>query len=153
MVIQKKYECLCLDCGGSRQLSGSCLLCGSNENPEAITETLIFNIEWGYPTVDEAVERFEIYLESAFNAGFKSMILVHGYGSSGVGGKIKNKLRSNLNNNFYTTKVKDYFFGENLIFGSLSYNLLIETKPFLEKHKKQFTNNPGVCVLIFMKVK
>ena len=89
---EKTYLCLCLDCGGQRQLIGNCRLCDSTKTPEAITETLIFNMELGYPTIEEAIDKFETYLDAAYDAGFKSMIVIHGYGSSGSGGGIKQNL-------------------------------------------------------------
>jgi len=73
---EKTYLCLCLDCGGQRQLIGNCRLCDSTQTPEAITETLIFNMELGYPTIEEAIDKFETYLDAAYDAGFKSMIVI-----------------------------------------------------------------------------
>lgn len=142
--------CLCVDCGGQRQLFGGCRLCGSSQTPEAIVETLIFNIELGYPTVEEGVSRFETYLEAACDAGFKSMILIHGYGSTGPGGSIRKVLRANLENNYYTPRVSDYYFGENLQAGSLAYEELIKRRGSIKKHSPQFLGNLGTSVLLLI---
>jgi|LauGreDrversion4_2_1035121.scaffolds.fasta_scaffold427959_1 hypothetical protein len=140
--------CLCVDCGGQRQLLGDCRLCGSFQIPEAIVETLIFNIKVGYPIVEDAVGRFETYLDAACDAGFKSMILIHGYGSSGPGGLIRKAIRSNLENNYYVQNVSDYYFGENLQFGNLTYEKLLKRRSSIKKHSAQFIGNLGASVLL-----
>ena len=129
---------------------GVCRLCGSAEVPEAITETLIFDLELGAPLVEEAISKFERYLEAASNAGFKTMLVIHGYGSSGKGGEIRKTLRDNLEHNFYSDRVVDYFLGEDLKEGNESYAQLLKRRPSLQKQKTQFKNsNAGItfCLL------
>ena len=150
MAKEKIYHCICVDCGGQRQLIGSCRLCNSSQIPEAITETLIFNIELGYPTVEEAVKRFEMYLDAAYAAGFKSMILIHGYGSSGSGGGIRQVLRNGLENNYYVTRVSDYYFGENLQAGNIHFEVLLKSRGSIQKHRAQFLGNAGTSVLLLI---
>jgi dsDNA-specific endonuclease/ATPase MutS2 len=128
---------------------GVCRLCGSTETPEAITETLIFDLELGAPLVEEAIAKFEKYLEVASNAGFKTMLVIHGYGSSGKGGEIRKTLRDNLEHNFYSDRVIDYYLGENLKEGNAAYSELIKRRPSLQKQKTQFKNgNAGVTLLL-----
>jgi hypothetical protein len=128
---------------------GVCRLCGSAEVPEAITETLIFDLELGAPIVEEAIAKFEGYLEAASNAGFKTMLVIHGYGSSGKGGEIRKTLRDNLEHNFYTDRVVDYYPGEDLKDGNMPYSELIQRRPTLKKQASQFkNNNAGVTVLL-----
>ena len=33
-------------------------------------------MELGYPTIEEAIDKFETYLDAAYDAGFKSMIVI-----------------------------------------------------------------------------
>jgi dsDNA-specific endonuclease/ATPase MutS2 len=128
---------------------GVCRLCGSTEVPEAITETLIFDLELGAPLVEEAIAKFEKYLEVASNAGFKTMLVIHGYGSSGKGGEIRKTLRDNLEHNFYSDRVVDYYLGEDLKEGNESYTQLLKRRPSLQKQKTQFKNsNAGVTLLL-----
>lgn len=47
------------------------------------------NIEKGHPPVDEAMRRMVNGLTTAKREGIKSVVLIHGYGSSGEGGAIK----------------------------------------------------------------
>jgi hypothetical protein len=128
---------------------GVCRLCGSTEVPEAITETLIFDLELGAPLVEEAIAKFEKYLEVASNAGFKTMLVIHGYGSSGKGGEIRETLRDNLEHNFYSDRVVDYYLGEDLKEGNEPYTQLLKRRPSLQKQKTQFKNsNAGVTLLL-----
>jgi len=150
MAKPRTYLCRCPQCGGERQVMGICRLCGSAEVPEAITETLIFDLELGAPLVEEAIAKYESYLEAASNAGFKTMLVIHGYGSSGKGGEIRKTLRDNLEHNFYSDRVVDYYLGEDLKEGNDAYSELIKRRPILKKLASQFkNNNAGVTVLIF----
>ena len=145
----RTYLCRCPECGGERQVMGVCRLCGSIEIPEAITETLIFDLELGASLVGEAISKFEQYLEVASNAGFKTMLVIHGYGSSGKGGEIRKTLRDNLERNFYSDRVIDYYLGEDLKEGNESYMQLIKRRPALKRQSSQFkNNNAGVAVLL-----
>ena len=138
MAKSRTYLCRCPQCGGERQVMGVCRLCGSTEIPEAITETLIFDLELGAPLVEEAIAKFEQYLEVASNAGFKTMLVIHGYGSS-----------DNLEHNFYSDRVVDYYLGEDLKEGNESYMQLIKRRPALKRQSSQFkNNNAGVAVLL-----
>jgi hypothetical protein len=54
------------------------------------------NLEYGNPTVDAAVRNMVSQLSTCKGQGYKAVILIHGYGSSGVGGGIKAAVRSKL---------------------------------------------------------
>ena len=54
---------------------------------KAITREL--NLELGRPTADEALRRLEAELEVARHMNTPLLKLIHGYGSSGKGGRIR----------------------------------------------------------------
>lgn len=54
------------------------------------------NLEYGNPTADTAVKNMVSQLGTCKGQGYKAVILIHGYGSSGVGGVIKAAVRSKL---------------------------------------------------------
>lgn len=54
---------------------------------KAITREL--NLELGRPTADEALRRLEAELEAARHMNTPLLKLIHGYGSSGKGGRIR----------------------------------------------------------------
>ena len=55
------------------------------------------NLEEGMPTVTQAQSRLIAEMGRARAAGAKAVKLIHGYGSSGVGGKLKISVRQFLN--------------------------------------------------------
>lgn len=47
------------------------------------------NLESGMPTVEAAIQKMKNSLTTCKRQGYKAVIVIHGYGSSGVGGSIK----------------------------------------------------------------
>ena len=54
------------------------------------------NLELGRPTADEALRRLEAELEAARHMNTPLLKLIHGYGSSGKGGRIRTASRKYL---------------------------------------------------------
>ena len=54
------------------------------------------NLERGFPTVDMAIREMISQLGTYKRLGYRAIILIHGYGSTGTGGKIKNAVRAKL---------------------------------------------------------
>ena len=54
------------------------------------------NLEHGHPTVDVAMRRFDRALDQARAKGSSYLALIHGYGSSGRGGAIKEAVTDHL---------------------------------------------------------
>lgn len=71
------------------------------------------NLERGMPTVDEAIRRMVNDLSTVKRTGCKAAVIVHGYGSSGTGGKIKPAAKSKLKEPSLQGIVKDMVAGEN----------------------------------------
>ncbi len=70
------------------------------------------NLERGHPTVEEAMKRMVNELTTAKGAGYKAVVLVHGYGSTGVGGAIKFAVKSKLKESSLRGVVRDFVGGE-----------------------------------------
>ncbi len=70
------------------------------------------NLERGNPTVETAMKRLVNELSTAKGAGYRAVVLVHGYGSTGVGGAIKTATRSKLKENSLRGIVRDSVGGE-----------------------------------------
>ena len=49
----------------------------------------VLNLEQGMPSVDTALGRMKNALTTYKRQGCKAVIIIHGYGSTGVGGRIK----------------------------------------------------------------
>ena len=128
---------------------GNCNHCGSTDSPRPLTDTLTLNLESGGPTAEEALERLTHHVRAASVAGVRALIVIHGYGSSGSGGKIKWVVRDALENNYFSDRVDEYYFGEDLAFGSSSYQTVIKRRSSLKSHLSQFKiGNAGMTVLL-----
>ena len=143
------YSFECLECGNPRGMGGECTQCGSKTPPHSLSDTLVFNLKQDGPTVEEAMERLRDCLRTATNLGVKAIILIHGYGSSGQGGRIKWALHEALENNHFSDRVDEYHFGEHTAYGSEAYHALLRRRPSLKAHLKHFKEgNAGMTVLI-----
>ena len=139
----------CPDCGNARALFNQCPHCGSEQLPTLNTDTIEINIKQGSPYVEEALELLTEQLRKCFELGIKAIILIHGYGSSGEGGRIKWAIHDALENNRYSDRVEEYFCGENVAYGSESYHALLKRRPGLKRYLKRFKEgNAGMTVLL-----
>ena len=123
--------------------------CGSTELPQALTDTMVINLEAGGPTAEEALERLTTQVRAASEAGIRALIVIHGYGSSGSGGKIKWVVRDALEHNYFSDRVDEYYFGEELALGSSGYQAVMKRRASLKQHLSQFKiGNAGMTVLL-----
>ncbi|WP_206457948.1 Smr/MutS family protein [Anaerovorax sp. IOR16] len=73
------------------------------------------NLERGFPTVDMAIRDMVGKLGTYKRQGYRALILIHGYGSTGVGGSIKVAVRTKLKESSLSGLVKTYVGGEDWI--------------------------------------
>jgi len=143
------FTAQCPDCGNARALFNECPYCGSKNLPTLSTDTIEINIKQGSPHVEEALELLTEQLRKCLDLGIKAIILIHGYGSTGEGGRIKWAIQDALENNRYSDRVDEYFFGENVAYGSLAYHALLKRRPGLKRYLKRFKEgNAGMTVLL-----
>ena len=77
----------------------------------AIIKTVI--LKEGMPSVEQARARLHGEIQSAQHSGVKVLKLVHGYGSTGVGGDLRIALQSTLRQMATKGEVRDCIYGEN----------------------------------------
>lgn len=100
----------CSHCGNARELLPAvCPYCGSADPPFAHTEYAYLNLERGMPLVEDALARLDDFIRAGFNADLKWLVVIHGYGSSGTGGRIRQALRADLDGNRWADRVKEHF--------------------------------------------
>lgn len=141
----------CPDCGNMRALFNQCPHCGSEQLPTLSSDTVEINIKQDGPFVEEALERLTDLLRKSIEVGIKAIVLIHGYGSSGEGGRIKWAIHDALENNRYSDRVDEYHFGENVAYGTQAYHALLKRRPGLKRYLKRFKEgNAGMTVLLLV---
>lgn len=132
-----------------RALFDQCPHCDSVSLPILSSDTIEFNIKQDGPYVDEALERITDLLRKSLEIGVKAIILIHGYGSSGEGGRIKWAIHNALENNRYSDRVDEYHYGEDVAYGTVAYHALLKRRPGLKHYLKRFKEgNAGMTVLL-----
>jgi hypothetical protein len=72
----------------------------------------IVNLEKGMPTVEQARRKLIDEIETAKRAGARAIKVIHGYGSTGVGGKLQTAIRLSLVKHRNKGLIKACIFGE-----------------------------------------
>lgn len=106
------------------------------------------NLELGYPTADEALRRFEAELSAARKMKMPVIKIIHGYGSSGKGGRIRAAVRKYLTEQQATGKVSAVIRGEDFsIFSEATRRAFIRCEN-LRQDRDLDSENMGVTFVI-----
>jgi hypothetical protein len=105
------------------------------------------NLERGMPLVDEALARLDRELEQARRERCRVLILIHGYGSSGQGGAIRQEVRARLHYLKHRGSINDLLSGEEFSSRSGSGRQLLRRFPFLRHHRDLNRSNPGITLV------
>ncbi len=73
----------------------------------------IVNLEDGMPTVERARLLLDNELRTARSQGYKAVKIIHGYGSSGVGGALRTGLQATLRRAEQDGDIVSVIYGEN----------------------------------------
>lgn len=103
------------------------------------------NLERGFPTVDIALRDMVDQLGTVKRQGMKAVILVHGYGSSGQGGKIKIAVKGKLKESSLSGLVRESCGGEDWIDKKKQF---IDYCPQLRDFESRIKGNLGVTVVL-----
>lgn len=117
---------------------------GKKQKPQALPYV---NLETDLPSLAEASRKMGQFINQAKHSGMRVVKIIHGYGSSGVGGKLRVGLRQELAARKQSGKIKDFFAGER--FGKTE-----EVMPYLNQYS-QLTRDPdfgrsnaGITIII-----
>lgn len=103
------------------------------------------NLESEMPTVEIAIQRMKNSLTTYKRQGYKAVILIHGYGSTGVGGSIKAAVIRCLGESSMKGIVRTFAAGEQW---SNRKRELVGMCKALEDFEHKIANNYGVSVVI-----
>ncbi len=107
------------------------------------------NIKKNLPTVDEARRLMDVKIANAKSNGIKIIKIVHGYGSSGKGGKIKIAIGKTLNKKKSDGKIKEWIAGENFSTLDVKTQQMIKIYPKLKNNPDLNNKNNGIS-LVFL---
>ncbi len=108
----------------------------------------IINIEWGCPTVSRAEQRLKMELATLRRAGAKYAKVIHGYGSSGVGGSIRGMCRARLRFMRENQLIKAICAGESFGPFSPEGRSIVNQAPLLRQDADWSRANPGITIVV-----
>lgn len=145
----------CAVCGNESDGDmAACPFCGADlqgvgaekRTPQVVQRTV--NLKQGRPLVDTAVKRMTNELAQATAQNVKVLILIHGYGSSGKGGKIREECRKVLDDWFRQRRLRQVIPGEQFQRRHGPGKALLRRFPHLETECPTVFNNPGVTITV-----
>lgn len=98
------------------------------------------------PSVDQALKLLQQELAAAPSQGFKILVLIHGYGSSGQGGAIKREVHRQLNHLLDKGRINDFLPGEQCTKRSGHGRHLLRRFPFISDYFQRA--NPGISLVV-----
>lgn len=103
------------------------------------------NIEYDMPTVDVALQKVKNALTTYKAKGCKAVIIIHGYGSSGVGGSIKTAVTKCLGDNSMKGIVRAFASGEQWFNRKRE---ILSICPSLQSYERKIASNEGITVVV-----
>ena len=107
----------------------------------------VYNLEKGMPSLEAARKNLLMILETEKRRGTKAIKIIHGYGSSGKGGVLKQGLRQLLLSKKNEGNIKDLINGENFLFSNAMTNTLIKY-PGLMSDSDFNRANSGITIIL-----
>lgn len=110
--------------------------------------TRIVNLEDGHPTVNQALLQLDRALTDARRDGIALVKLIHGYGSKGVGGRIKEELGGALARHKRSNLISDFIAGEDFRVSNEKTWALLKQCPELKQDRDLSRNNRGITIVL-----
>jgi hypothetical protein len=114
--------------------------------PAATIKTVI--LKEGMPSVEQARARLHGEIQSARKSGVKLLKLVHGYGSTGVGGDLRIALQSTLRQMAMRGEIRDCIYGENWRKSDERAWDLLKQLPELKADSDLGKGNKGITIVL-----
>ena len=141
-----------------RRISGLCrnflARCNSRNSSEALIELgrdQRSNNQPGgrVPDLEEARSRLKAELASCQSRKVKAVKIIHGYGSSGVGGVLRHGIRKSLVSRRKEGLLRAVIFGENWSIFDSNARAVLQVCPDLAKDRDLCNSNPGISIVLF----
>jgi hypothetical protein len=129
----------------------TCRFCGSELAVSGVGVSAVLhkivNIERGRPVVETALSKMRGEITLARHGNVKVVTLIHGYGSSGKGGRIRIECRKLLDHMVEKGEIRKFIAGEDFHRRRGGGKDLLRRFPGLEKPCSTDFNNRGVTVV------
>lgn len=112
------------------------------------TKMIIINLEHGMPTVEQASHRLVGELIRARAQGAKVVKLIHGYGSSGVGGALRIGIRAALASRKRRGEIREVVPGESWSIFDDGARRILDTHPDLNRDRDFERGNAGITIIL-----
>lgn len=106
------------------------------------------NLEDGMPFVEEAVQRLTIGLQEMKVSGIRVVKLIHGYGSTGRGGKICAGVRKKLSDMKHKKLIREFIPGEDFGPMDAASRKLAEQDPKIPRDPDYGRLNHGITIVV-----
>jgi Smr domain. len=108
----------------------------------------LVNLEAGMPTVDIGQKKLSLEITTAKRQGIKLLKVIHGYGSSGVGGGLKKGIHEMLIQQKKTGMVKGFVPGEDWSIFNQEVRDMLDKYRDLKKDRDLGSGNPGITMVL-----
>jgi len=128
-----------------------CPFCGAAAEvsfPRQALPQRFVNLERGMPSVDQALALLARELDQARSERCRVLTLIHGYGSSGRGGVIRQEVRARLQYLKHSAAINDLLPGEDFSTRTGSGRQLLRRFPILRQHSDLNRANPGITLVV-----
>ena len=107
------------------------------------------NIKEDMPTASDAIKRITFNIHRSKSLGYSALKIIHGYGSTGKGGKIRTEARSYLQRQKNSRVIKDFIPGESFsIFDEATRNAFLVCDELRRDSDLERSNNGITIVLL-----
>ena len=109
----------------------------------------IVNLELNRPAVPTALSLLEDALRIARDEKFVAVKLIHGYGSSGVGGDIRTAVQKILAQKLNNREIRAFIAGEDWRISNQDTWELLKRRPDLKQDSDLGRANRGITIVVF----
>jgi hypothetical protein len=106
------------------------------------------DIKYDMPTADDAIRRVTYNIRSAKTLGAGAVKIIHGYGSTGKGGKIRVETRRYLEGQKRKSLIRDYIIGEDFSIFDDATRRAFERCGDLRRDRDLERHNNGITIVI-----
>ena len=118
------------------------------KSPRAAAAIKLINFEEGMPLVHEAVVKLTREIAMAKQQGHSVVKLIHGYGSSGVGGDIRIAVQKRLRELRDNRQIRGYIFGEDWSISNEDTWQVTRKNPALKGDRDLGKKNLGITIVL-----